>query len=149
MDVARLLEAASGSTVAAVAGAAASIVLSVLVTGVVIVRLPADHFVGHHVPSASPFTRLARNVGGALLIALGLVLSVPGVPGQGVLTILLGIMCLDVAGKRRVELWLLRKRHVRDGVARLRARYGKPPLAVPDEGDDAPAAVASRRDSTT
>lgn len=131
--MAQLLDG-NGNAVAAVAGGVLSIAVTVLVTCWVLVRLPADHFACDHRPSRSMAVRWARNVGGALLIALGIVLSFPGVPGQGVLTILLGIMCLDVAGKRRLELWLVRKPRVRDGIDRLRARYGKPPLTLPDGG---------------
>lgn len=156
MDLARLLDG-NGHTVAAIVAGVVSIALSVVITGVVIVRLPADHFACDHRPSKSFARRALRNVGGALLIALGLVMSVPGVPGQGVLTILLGIMCLDVAGKRRLELWLVRKPSVRHATDRLRARYGKPPLSLPDEACPSPGpaaderlpASASRRDSTT
>lgn len=132
MDVAQLLDG-NGNAVAAVGGAVVSIAVSVIVTCVVIVRLAPDHFACDHQPSKSRAVRWARNVGGVLLVALGVVLSFPGVPGQGVLTILLGIMCLDVAGKRRLELWLVRKPRVHEGMNRLRARYGKPPLVIPDE----------------
>lgn len=161
MDVAQLLDG-NGNAVAAVAGGAVSIAVSVLVTGVVIVRLAPDHFACDHRPSKSMAVRWARNVGGALLVALGVVLSFPGVPGQGILTILLGIMCLDVAGKRRLELWLVRKPKVHEAMNRLRARYGKPPLVIPDEdvrcdhaagadggGGGGEAWPPSRRDTTT
>ncbi len=125
----------SGSDLGSWAIAAAVGILSagasVAVTIAVLVRLPADHFACDHRSSQSVLARVGRNVAGVLLIALGIMLSFPGVPGQGLLTILLGVMCLDVPGKRRLELWILRRPSVERGVAKVRARYGKPPLELP------------------
>lgn len=138
-------------TVLAIVGSILSIVVSIVVTCVVVVRLPADHFVGPAKRSKSMAARVGRNIGGALLIALGIVLSFPGIPGQGILTILLGIMCLDVPGKRRAELWLVTKPSVHRGIDKLRARYGKAPLELPgtDDGsegvaDPVPSGVGAR-----
>jgi hypothetical protein len=47
-----------------------------------------------------------RNVIGYALIALGIVLSIPFVPGQGLLTILVGLSLADWPGKRRFFRWL-------------------------------------------
>jgi hypothetical protein len=64
-------------------------------------------------------------------------MSVPGVPGQGLLTILIGVMLLDFPGKRRLERWLLRRRGVLAAINKVRARYGRPPLVL-----DAPPVAA-------
>jgi hypothetical protein len=121
--------------VATVALAMASAAVSVVVIGYALSRLPADYFVNpaargpiaRH-PAARVLLAVVRNVCGWALIALGIVLSLPGVPGQGVLTILMGVMLVDFPGKRRAEMWLLQRRGVLGGVNRLRARMGKPPL---------------------
>jgi hypothetical protein len=55
---------------------------------------------------------------------------VPGVPGQGVLTILLGIMLLDFPGKRALETRIVGRPRVNGAVNALRARFGKPPLIL-------------------
>jgi hypothetical protein len=76
-------------------------------------------------------------LGGALVI-LGIALSVPGVPGQGVLlTILAGLILMDFPGKRRLLLAVLRRGPVRAVVVRLRARSGRPPLEIPPAPDPA------------
>lgn len=41
-----------------------------------------------------PVTRIARWVGGVALIVLGLALSVPGIPGPGIIVLLLGVFVL-------------------------------------------------------
>jgi hypothetical protein len=71
---------------------------------------------------------IVRNVAGYLLIVLGAIMSLPGVPGQGILTILMGVMLVDLPGKHRAERWLLTRRGVLSGVNKLRAKLGKPPL---------------------
>lgn len=120
---------------ATVGFAAASALASVVVIGFILARLPADYFVN---PNARrPIDRhpvlkvvfvLVRNLVGWFLVVLGVLLSLPGVPGQGVLTILMGVMLLDFPGKYRAERWLLTRRGVLAGVNRLRARLGRPPL---------------------
>jgi hypothetical protein len=61
---------------------------------------------------------------------LGIILSLPGVPGQGILTILLGLIFLDIPGKRPLEARIIRRPAVLSAINKLRARYDKPPLIV-------------------
>ena len=63
-------------------------------------------------------------------MALGIVLSLPGVPGQGILTILLGIMLLDFPGRRKLEHKLVSRPQVLKTINKLRHRFGKPPLVL-------------------
>lgn len=115
--------------------AVASAVVSLVVVGFVLARLPADYFVNpgarlpidRH-PVLKAIVVLVRNVIGYILIALGIVLSLPGVPGQGLLTVLMGVMLIDVPGKFRLERWLVSRRPVLSAVNRLRAKFGTPPL---------------------
>ncbi|MCE9579591.1 MAG: hypothetical protein K8W52_41105 [Deltaproteobacteria bacterium] len=114
-----------------------SIALSLLITMIVIVRLPADYFANERAPRSpigNPVLRLAVRVGknllGVVVIALGVVMSFPGVPGQGVLTILLGIMLCDLPGKRRMERWIIGRASVRKAVDKIRAKRGRPPLII-------------------
>jgi hypothetical protein len=113
-------------------------VLSIVVCVIVVIRIPQDYFLGDHAPDAwrhrHPMVRwplvIGKNVLGVLLVLLGVVMSLPGVPGQGILTILLGAMLVDFPGKRRAEKWLLRRRGVLNTINRMRARYGRPPLLL-------------------
>jgi hypothetical protein len=111
-----------------------SLVLSLVLSGRMLVRLPADYFTS---PLGPPPTSLWAKVGwnllGGAIVILGIALSVPGVPGQGVLTILAGLLLMDFPGKRRVLLAALRRGPVRAVVDRLRARRGRPPLEIPPD----------------
>jgi hypothetical protein len=127
--------------IGAVAVTLITFVLSIVVCVVVIIRIPHDYFLGDHAPDTwrhrHPLVRwpllIGKNLAGVILILLGLVMSVPGVPGQGILTILLGAMLLNFPGKRRIEKWLLRRRGVLKSVNRIRSRYGRPPLLLDPE----------------
>lgn len=57
-------------------------------------------------------------------------ISLPGMPGQGILMMLLGLMLLDVPGKRAIILRMTRIPRVIATINKLRARYGKAPLNV-------------------
>jgi hypothetical protein len=108
------------------------------IVSIILVKLPADHFnknrktefwAGPH-PALNAAKVIGKNILGVLLVALGVVLSVPGVPGQGLLTILLGVMLLDFPGRDRLEQKLLSKPSIVNTINRLRGRFGKPPLVL-------------------
>lgn len=109
---------------------------SLAFTAVVIVQMPANYFQYskriHILAKGHPVVwwlgHIAKNLLGLLLIVLGIVLSLPGIPGQGLLTILIGVMLLDFPGKRRLERSLVRRPAIHSTINRLRARFGKPPL---------------------
>jgi hypothetical protein len=112
--------------------------LSLAIVSLIVVKLPPDYFRrsgDHHFLADKPkWIRLAAIVGknllGAILVIVGVILSIPGVPGQGILTILLGIMLLDFPGKHRLEYKIVSKPKVRDAIDRLRLKFGKPPLQL-------------------
>lgn len=110
--------------------------LSLVVGVVVVVALPADHFVrgpakrgffrSH--PAARLTLLAAKNLLGAVLFVVGLVMAVPLVPGPGALFVLLGLSLVDFPGKRSLQKRILRVPRVLASVNRMRARFGKPPI---------------------
>jgi hypothetical protein len=73
---------------------------------------------------------ILKNVLGTLLVLLGLFLSLPGIPGQGLLTILIGVMLLSFPGKRRLERRLVSRPSVLAAINALRAYFGKPAMRL-------------------
>ncbi len=123
----------------------ATAIVSLVVVGFVLARLPADFFVNPEArrpidrhPVLKVLLCIFRNVFGYFLIVLGVALSLPGVPGQGVLTILMGVLLIDFPGKHHAERWLLMRRGVLTAVNKFRARLGRPPLIAhtPSSGSD-------------
>ena len=104
----------------------------------ILVKIPSDYFKeSNHstfLTNQSAVVRvlavIGKNLLGIVLVVLGILLSLPGVPGQGVLTILLGIMLLDFPGRRRFERWIVGWPKVFNGINKLRQRFEKPPLVL-------------------
>ncbi|MDQ3667497.1 MAG: hypothetical protein M3410_13140 [Acidobacteriota bacterium] len=71
-----------------------------------------------------------KNLLGVILVVVGILLSLPGVPGQGILTILLGVMLLDFPGRRRLEHWIVSRPKILKAINKLRHRFGKPTLVI-------------------
>ena len=73
---------------------------------------------------------IIKNLLGVLFLGAGLIMLFA--PGQGVLTILLGLSLLEVPGKRALEIRILRQPAVLRTINRIRARAGRRPLQLPD-----------------
>jgi hypothetical protein len=102
----------------------------------ILVRLPPHYFDERHprlwMPERHPVLRLvgliAKNAVGVVFLAVGIALLF--LPGQGILTILLGISLMDFPGKRYCERKIVGQPTVLKAINALRAKYDKPPLAV-------------------
>jgi hypothetical protein len=116
----------------------ASLVLSIAAVIFVIVRLPPNYF---HSKDPEPFWadrppwqrflgRAVKNLLGFALVALGLLMSLPGIPGQGLLTMFIGVVLLDFPGKRALERRIASIPAILRGINRLRTRFHRPPLTL-------------------
>jgi hypothetical protein len=113
-------------------------VVNLAIVTFILVKLPTDYFKKNRKtkfwagprPAVHAAKVIGKNLLGVLLVAIGIVLSVPGVPGQGLLTVLLGVMLVDFPGKRTVEQKLLKRPAITNGITRLRAKFGKSPLEL-------------------
>jgi hypothetical protein len=111
---------------------------SIAAVSFVIIRLPPTYFQASH--SREFLTdrhravrwsgMMLKNLFGLVLVLFGIVMSLPGVPGQGVLTILLGLMLMDFPGKRGLECKLVSRPKVLSAINRLRARFDRPPMVL-------------------
>lgn len=117
---------------------------SIALTGALLVRLPPDYLVNDAPPDVKRMTlreralRIGRHALGVLLIVMGVVMSFPGVPGQGVLTIVAGLFISELPGTRALVRRLFRSSKILSTVNNLRARYGHPPLIAPEGAAKAP-----------
>jgi hypothetical protein len=111
--------------------------LSLAIFGVLIVALPVRYFVEERsrlLADKPPLIRwlgiIGKNLLGLVLIVVGVVLSLPGIPGQGLLTVAVGVMLLDIPGKHRLVRAVVRRKGVIKSLNRLRAWFGRPPLVI-------------------
>lgn len=112
--------------------------ISLVIVSIVLVKIPAtyfqqDHpqsFLSDHSPTVRMLAIIGKNLLGVVLVVLGIIMSVPGVPGQGILTILLGIMLLDFPGRRKLEYKLVSRPAVFKTINKLRHKFGKPEIEL-------------------
>lgn len=106
----------------------------------ILVRLPADYFdvrvprpwMKDHHPVLRLVGHIVKNAVGAIFLFAGFLMLF--LPGQGVLTMLIGISMLDFPGKRKVEAKLIGQPTVLSVVNSMRQKFNKPPLLLaPDQ----------------
>ena len=71
---------------------------------------------------------IGKNVLGAVLMIAGVAMLV--LPGQGLLTMVLGFLLIDFPGKYRLERWLVARPMVHRPLNWIRRRAGREPLKV-------------------
>ena len=110
-----------------------SLVLTAVLLPLIVIRLPSNYFTRR--PGArrvlprskgNIFWHLFKNLVGGVFVLAGIAMLV--LPGQGLLTILIGVLMLDFPGKYRLERWFVQRRGIRNSMNRLRARFDRPPL---------------------
>ena len=98
----------------------------------VVTRLPKDYFVrservvwraSFDAPLLSLITSMLKNLLGLLLVVLGLIMLVT--PGQGIVTLLIGLLLMNFPGKYHLERWLVLRPGVLKGLNWLRRRHLK------------------------
>jgi hypothetical protein len=109
-------------------------IFTLLALPIVVGGLAADYFVATRTDLAERRRPLLwvehalRNVIGVVFVLAGVVMLV--LPGQGLLTILIGLLLVDFPGKRALELRLVRRPRLLAFLNRMRARRGRPPLQI-------------------
>ena len=119
------------------------LIISAITTPIIIRRLPRDYFLGkgaHDVPRGHPLLRLAffitRNLVGGILVTGGIIMLVT--PGQGLLTVVIGLLVMDFPGKRRLEICLIRFGPLNKAINWVRRRDNQPPLELPESSSKNP-----------
>ncbi len=113
-----------------------SFVGTLMLVPVLAVRIPADYFAekkrhrwepwAHRHPVVRWTLLIAKNLLGYTFIVFGIAMLV--LPGQGILTILIGIMFINFPGKYRLERWVVVREPVLNTINKLRNRAGREPL---------------------
>src|SRR4051812_44442876 len=105
-----------------------AVVASVVLVPRFLAKLPPDYLRSESAPSLSMPLRIVRNLLGIVLVLLGLAML--RLPGQGLLTLLVGVLLVDFPGKHRLVVRLLSRPKVLALVNRLRGHRGSPPLSA-------------------
>ncbi|MEX2489157.1 MAG: PGPGW domain-containing protein [Pseudomonadales bacterium] len=119
-----------------------SFVVTLVAIPLILVWIPEDYFLKSRrerpkLIKRHPVVRVTltviRNLIGYILILAGLVML--ALPGQGLLTIFVGILLVNFPGRERMITWLLDLGKIHQTVDWMRAKAGKKPLILhePDE----------------
>ena len=111
-------------------------IVSLAVATAVVVTWPADRFkpgaaaafLATHHTAVRIVAHFGKNVAGVVLVLLGFIMALPGVPGQGILTMIIGFTLVDFPGKLQLERRLVSRRFVHRKLDALRRRFHRPPL---------------------
>ena len=113
-----------------------SFIGTLLLVPVLVTRIPEDYFAekkrhrwepwAHEHPLIRWSLLIAKNSLGYVMIILGIAMLV--LPGQGVLTIFIGVMFINFPGKYRLERWVVMRAPVLNTINKLRQRAGRAPL---------------------
>ena len=115
-----------------------TVVVSFIAVPMVIRRMPHDYFLesseaAETIRQQHPVLRISflilKNLLGALLVLGGLIMFLT--PGQGILTLLIGLLLLNFPGKRRLEIRLIRIKPLKRAVDWIRRKAGSRPIVLP------------------
>ncbi len=121
-----------GLTVASAIG----FVGSLIAIPMILVRLPADyfdirtprHWMKDHHPALRLLGLVVKNIVGVVFLLAGFAMLF--LPGQGVLTMLIGISLMDFPKKRELEAKMVGQPTVFSVINSMRHKFGKPPLTL-------------------
>ena len=109
----------------------------------ILIRLPADYFdvrvprmwMSTHHPALRFAGHLVKNVVGVIFLVAGLAMLL--LPGQGILTILIGVSLIDFPGKQQLEARIVGQPAVLNVINAMRHKFGKPSLVLaPDSSKE-------------
>ncbi len=104
---------------------------------IVVVKLPKDYFSRPERKKSAKgnlgrqIGKIAKNIAGVLLIAGGVVLMLPGIPGPGVVVLLLGLAITDIPGKHKLIVKIAKKPAVMRSMNKVRKKFHRPNLVTP------------------
>ena len=105
-----------------------AVLASVVLVPRFLAKLPPDYLRDSKPPeSPSVLLRVLRNLLGVVLVLLGIAMLL--LPGQGLLTLLVGLLLVDFPGKQQLVRRILSRPKVLSIVNKLRAHRNAAPLA--------------------
>ena len=115
------------------------LIITVFMMVLIISFLPEDYFKSENrnlissvqnsrYPLLKLLVLITKNFIGVLLLLSGILMLV--LPGQGILTIITGLVFMDYPGKYKFERKLLRQKGVINSINWIRSRLSKPSLKV-------------------
>jgi len=112
-------------------------IASILLIPWIVIQIPSDYFThpkrqkylwSEHPPVIRLLFIFLKNILGIILVLGGIVLLL--LPGQGILTILIGLIIMDFPYKYKVEIWIIKHPFILRAINKLRSKAKQRPLVV-------------------
>ncbi|OQX13477.1 MAG: hypothetical protein BWK73_11885 [Thiothrix lacustris] len=111
----------------------ATFVLSLLLLPWFVARIPSDYFTrprdAHRWHVLLQPRTIVRNLLGLPVLLAGIAMLV--LPGQGLLTIMIGLGIMNFPGKFELEKWIITRKGVLQALNWLRRKAKHPPISAP------------------
>ena len=113
------------------------LLVSIAVIPLIVIKIPEDYFHEHYrvrISKESRYPFIAqlftgiKNIVGFVFIILGILMLI--LPGQGILTILMGLFLMNFPGKYRLEREIVSSPRVLKSLNWIRIKANKPPLML-------------------
>ncbi len=109
---------------------------SLIAIPLILVRLPADyfdtrtprHWMKDHHPVLRSGGMVVKNIVGIVFVLVGIAMLF--LPGQGLLTMLIGISLVDFPRKRQLEAKMVGQPTLLGVINNMRRKFDKPPLTL-------------------
>ena len=120
-------------TIASVIGLITSLVLIPWI----LIQIPSDYFSHkkrqkyqwrNHPPIVRLIFLLMKNILGVIFIISGIIMLF--IPGQGIITIIIGVVLTDFPYKYKIERWIINRPAILSSINKLRAKAKQGPIIV-------------------
>ena len=113
------------------------LIVSIAIIPLIVIKIPEDYFHERYRikiskesshPIIAQFLTGVKNIVGFIFIVLGILMLI--LPGQGILTILIGLFLMNFPGKYRIERKIVSTPKVLKSLNWIRIKAKKPPLVL-------------------
>lgn len=115
----------------------ASFIISIILIPWIVAKIPKDYFSqaerqNYLLVDKPPIIRLIlislKNILGIIFVIGGIAMLF--LPGQGLLTIIIGIFMMDFPYKYKIERWIIKQPAILESINTLREKVKQPPLEI-------------------
>lgn len=110
--------------------------LTLLLLPILLIHIPEDYFLNNYIPPQKRkrsriLFHIVKNLLGFIFFLMGIIMLF--IPGQGLLTMLAGLWLMDLPGKRKLEIGMIRVKSIYTAIDLIRKKASKASLRLPDE----------------
>ena len=109
-----------------------ALILSPLIINLILIRLPQDYFIKakDDLKPTNYILQFIKNLFGTILIIIGLAMFV--LPGQGLITFIIGMSLVRFPGKRKLQMKIVKNHSVQKSLNWFRFKSKKTPFIFPN-----------------